>query len=349
MRLLTFNLWHGLSPTSPIMFEPLEPSARLSLREELQIHAIAEAKPDLCFLQEVNPVTSRMEALKDKLRMEGECQPDLAGVKVFGMGVPVNLHSGLGVLADRRYGLKLVEAVSLSRPSFNWVRTWASWQLKEERFALFCETLLPGWGKVLLINTHLHHGLECDDQICNELDELAKKEDLNAAFVSEVRERLQQGNFRRESEITVLVNKILSYAKRYSAVVLCGDFNATPASPLFSKLREIGFRDAWEEAHPQDPGYTFDPENNPANHVIQSRFMMPNIVLEDLTFSAKVKESLIQLTQKHERRPRRIDYVWFRSPTLNLKVKSAELIGKPNSEGLAPSDHFGVCVDLEVE
>lgn len=347
MRVLSFNLWHGLSPASPLAFEALEPDSRRRLREDLQLEAIQGLNPDFCFLQEVNPVHSRGPELSEGLGMEGEYQGDLVGLKVLGVGLPFNLHSGLSLLASSRYGLKRVDAVSLSRPGFNWVRSWASWQLKEERFALFCESLIPGVGKVLLVNTHFHHGMEMTPEFEVVIDQMCESNELKSSFVSELKERLRRGDERRLQEMSVLIERVKVLEKRYSAIVICGDFNAVPNSELFHGLREVGFRDAWAEAHPEDPGYTFDRDANMANHLLQSRFPL-SLVLEDLTFSAKTKEHLLGLARGQETRPRRIDYIWYRSSAVPLKVTRAELVGKPNAEGLAPSDHFGVCADLEL-
>lgn len=347
MRFLTFNLWHGLSPASPIAFEALEPTARRHLREKLQIETLKDLKPDFCFLQELNPVHIRVEALRDVLQMEGQYQPDLVGLKVFGLGVPLNLHSGLAILASEKLGCKPVAAVSLSRP-FNWVRKWASWQLKEERFALFSETMIPGWGKVLLVNTHLHHGLEATPRFLAEFEKIAEAHELNATFLSELKERVNRGNNRRMNEITLLLRTLKQHEKRYSGVVMCGDFNAEAESDIFHPFKEMGFEDAWAEAHGTEPGNTFDPHANEANHVLQANFPL-TLMVEDLTFSSKTKTELLQLARRHENRPRRIDYLWYRSSGKNVRVTRAQLVGKPNAEGMAPSDHFGVCVDLEVE
>ena len=340
-----------------VMFEALEPVERRELRERRQMELLRELRPDFCFLQEVNPVVPRAREFGDVLEMDSCEQPDLVGLKVFGVGVPLNLNSGLALLASRRLGLKPVLSLSLSRPHFNWVRSWASWQLKEERFALFAETLVPDWGRVLLVNTHLHHGLELTADLRESVDRLAKEMELNSSFVSELSSRFEAGNARRASEIGVLLRHLSKLPGRYAAVVLCGDFNCSPESEVADTLREHGFRDAWVEGGASgvaeaktssSAGYTFDASVNVANHILQEKFPL-SLTVEDLTFSAKTKDALLALARGQESRPRRIDYVWFRpgSEGLKLRVARAEMVGLPDTEGVAPSDHFGVCVDLE--
>ncbi len=346
MRFLTFNLWHGLSPSSPVSMEALEPTGRRSLREQLQLEVAASVQADVHFFQEANPVRTRCALLSEAVGSEGVFQRDLTGMKLFGVGVPYNLNSGLITAVRRKWAMKPLQAVSLSRPGTNFVRNWGSWQLREERFALMCETILPGWGKVLLVNAHIHHGLEATDTIGEELIFLADELELPASAVSELKERLAKGNAKRALELEVLFRTIESLEDRYEAIVVGGDFNSRPSSKAYAKFTEHGFRDAWAEANPQDPGLTFDSETNLANHLLQKKFPL-TLVVEDLSFSTKVKERLMTLARKHERSPRRIDYLFFRSKSVKLAVKSASLIGKPNAEGLAPSDHYGVCADIE--
>lgn len=347
MRFLTYNLWHGLSPTSPIAYEALEPVGRRQLREQLQVQLLKDLKPDVCFFQEVNPSNKRAPMLAKELGMNFTFQPDLVGLKLFGLGIPVNLNSALVTLAGSSFGLRKVEGVSLSRPGVNLVHSWGSWQLKEERFALFSETMLPKWGRVLMVNTHMHHGLEATPPFLEALEKLATEMDLSPAIASEIRSRLNKGSERRAHEMEVLLATLEKHQERYEVVVIGGDFNASPESGFGSVLRELGFRDAWLEAHPEGGGLSFDSTRNEANHLLQSQFPL-TLVVEDLSFSAKTVEALLALARQQENRPRRIDYLWVRSNSLRLGVKSAQLVGLPNSEGLAPSDHFGVCADIEL-
>lgn len=347
MKFLTFNLWHGLSPSSPVTMEALEPVGRKRLREDLQLEVLRSVGADVHFFQEVNPVQSKSEILGHALGGLVESQPDLVGLKLLGLGLPFNLNSGLVTVVKRSWGMKPVKAISLSRPGLNLVRHWGSWQLKEERFALFSETMLPNWGKVLLVNTHIHHGLEATEALATDLLRLSEELQLPASAVSELKSRFAKGNARRQQEMEVLFQAIADLEQRYEVIVVAGDFNSRPESSVAEGFRQHGFRDAWFEAHGQEAGFTFDPLTNVANHLLQKNFPL-TLVVEDLSFSAKVKESLLSLARTHESSPRRIDYIWFKSRHLEMRVNSASLVGRPGEDGLAPSDHYGVCADLEV-
>lgn len=346
MRLLTFNLWHGLSPKGPLAFEALEPDGRRHLRERLQVEVLKKLNPDICLFQEVNPVVPRVGQLARALGMSAEYQPDLVGTKLFGAGFPLNLNSGLAILSQQNLGLRWVNALSLSRPGVRLVRNWASWQLREERFAVFCETLIPNWGRVLLVNTHLHHGLENTPEFMNKIHDLADELALSPSMMADLKERVVRGDQRRKNEAQVLLEELDRLEKRYEVILIGGDFNAEPRNALFEPFKARGFRDVWAEAQPETDGFTFDRLKNEANHVLQSHFPAP-LMVEDLTFSGKVKDALVQLARAQDGRPRRIDYLWMRSRSVQIHVNSVELVGSPNPEGLAPSDHFGVCADLE--
>lgn len=347
MRILTFNLWHGLSPSTPVAFEALEPSARRQLREQMQLELLSQLSPDIAFFQEVNPVAVRAPVLESVLKSRSAVQLDLVGLKLFGVGIPLNLNSGLMTSVASRWPFRQIEAISLTRPGLNLVRKWASWQLREERFALFSETMLPHWGKVLLVNTHLHHGLESTPEFLIQLDNAAAELDLPASMVSELRERILKGNERRKLEFGVLMKKLDQLSQKYSAILFAGDFNSSPEGEVATLLRENGFKDVWAESGVSDPGYTWNPTANAANHILQVGFPL-TLTIEDLSFSAKIRDSLLAMARKHESRARRIDMIWLRTNGLQVNVKKAELVGLPNREGLAPSDHFGVCAELEV-
>jgi endonuclease/exonuclease/phosphatase family metal-dependent hydrolase len=118
--------------------------------------------------------------------------------------------------------------------------------------------------------------------------------------------------------------------REVSHVVLAGDFNAAPDSAsvrFWRGLQSLGetsvcYRDAWESAHPVDPGHTFSPRN-------------PLVTGGD--------NWPLELG-------RRIDYVMVRcgdhGPT--LEVTACEHIFDKAVDGVWASDHFGVVADLAI-
>ncbi len=118
--------------------------------------------------------------------------------------------------------------------------------------------------------------------------------------------------------------------REVSHVVLVGDFNAAPDSAsvrFWRGLQSLGdtsvcYRDAWESAHPLDPGHTFSPRNP--------------LVTGGNNWPLELG--------------RRIDYVMVRcgdhGPTLD--VTACERIFDEPVDGVWASDHFGVVADLAI-
>ncbi|GAA2880433.1 hypothetical protein GCM10010472_43080 [Pseudonocardia halophobica] len=162
--------------------------------------------------------------------------------------------------------------------------------------AVVAELDAPGLGPLVVA----HH------KPCYQLD-LERERELQAVATAELVERV--------------------VAERPAHVVLLGDLDATPdaASIRFLTGRQslegvsVSYHDAWETAHPGEPGHTFTPAN-------------PLVAAGDMPLV----------------RPRRIDYVLVRGtshgPTLRVAACELAFTGGPG--GTPPSDHLGLVADL---
>ena len=132
----------------------------------------------------------------------------------------------------------------------------------------------------------------------------------------------------RERQAMLAVDALESHlATREAHAVVLGDFDATPDSASLQLWRgrrpfdgrSVCYQDAWEYAHPTDPGFTFDLTN-------------------PLVASGEVATAV----------SRRIDYVLVRSllhgPTLRV-TSCARVLDAPVGD-VWGSDHFGVVADL---
>jgi endonuclease/exonuclease/phosphatase family metal-dependent hydrolase len=129
----------------------------------------------------------------------------------------------------------------------------------------------------------------------------------------------------RREQVDVLARLVAKHASPFFPVVLTGDFNAQPDS---DEIRRVEGHltapavegqlliDSWRYADAHDPGLTWN-RNNP--HV-----------------AATYEPSA------------RIDYVFVGPPGANGlgRVRSVGLIGGRRHDGVWPSDHAGVRVDL---
>ncbi|HEX8627339.1 MAG TPA: poly(A) polymerase, partial [Catenuloplanes sp.] len=121
----------------------------------------------------------------------------------------------------------------------------------------------------------------------------------------------QDGADRRAAELARLAHGLSAVD---GAVVVVGDFNDGGDTPS----RVLGLRDAWTEVRgPEDRTVTFDPVGNP-----------------------------LAAVSSRTGRASRLDRVLLRHG--GLRATGARLIGDAPVDGLFPSDHYGVLVDLAV-
>jgi endonuclease/exonuclease/phosphatase family metal-dependent hydrolase len=136
--------------------------------------------------------------------------------------------------------------------------------------------------------------------------------------------------FELERELQALVAAKLieeRLVQRNMHIVLAGDLDADPAAAsirFWAGRQSLGgmsvcYRDAWESAHPEEPGHTFTPRNG---------------LMKDWDWPF-----------------RRIDYIFVRcgrhgGPT--LAIASCERIFDEPVDGVWASDHFGLVADLTV-
>jgi endonuclease/exonuclease/phosphatase family metal-dependent hydrolase len=116
--------------------------------------------------------------------------------------------------------------------------------------------------------------------------------------------------------------------------IVAGDFNAAPDATSIRYLtgrqsiggRSVHYHDAWEVAG-EGSGYTWTVDNPRAAAEIE------------------------QIVRQPEHR-RRIDYVfvgsWHAHPNAHCRIDAANLAFDQPSDGLWPSDHFGVLVDVDI-
>jgi endonuclease/exonuclease/phosphatase family metal-dependent hydrolase len=137
----------------------------------------------------------------------------------------------------------------------------------------------------------------------------------------------------RERQATAISDLDGRHRKELPTIV-AGDFNAEPNAASIRYLsglqslagRSVHYHDAWAVAG-EGPGYTWSIDNDNGRSAIAQIVRQPN----------------------HRRR---IDYVfvgsWDAHPKAHAEVQSARLAFNEPDNGIWPSDHFGVVVDVEI-
>lgn len=334
MRILTYNLWHGLDPDSTLYFRALEPKLRRQKRKEQLFDLLSKIDVDVCFFQEICPLPELAGELEQILKMRAYLQGDLMGIRLFGFGAPVHLHSGLGVFVNEGWLAKPLFRLQLSGPKVSWAGIESSFQVGECRYALGVEVDHPKEGRILLVGLHLHHGFEFGEQAQAEISSWCKRHQASESLKIELIGRLRKGDERRRSELNRLFEKIKQLQSRYQKIIIGGDFNFDLTNYLQNTIISQGFEIVGSET--QSKLFSWNPQTNASFRLRPPT--KPSVFVDDLSFEPEVLRDLKQTIIRLDQTPRRLDQLWIKGD--QGERFQVELLGQ--SEDLPPSDHYAL-------
>lgn len=322
LKVLNYNLWHGLNGDGTFSFGELESKERRIMRRKLQIELLREQNADLIFLQEVSPLYSRAREIARALKMSFVAHYDQAGVKILGVGIPSNLGTGLVILARKDLKLKSAKGIKLSG-GVGFLTRALSVQASEFRYALSAHISWHG-RPIQVINTHLHHGPVISQVLQKRLDAFFENNrNLNRQMVIEV---LEHSRLRRMLEVQRLVRELEPGHK-----ILCGDLNVEETDPLLNLLKDSGLRDVFFKSGL----LTWDRDRNMENHSITRDLK--------LIVPTQGNQQLKDIFREYDARPRRIDYIMT---TPEFLAREKTLVMDHSRNDLIGSDHFGITARL---
>jgi endonuclease/exonuclease/phosphatase family metal-dependent hydrolase len=330
MKILTYNAWHGLNGKGVLRHGELETPERRSRRLQTQVQKLRELAPDVAFLQEVNPLAARMPQLQRELSMNAIGQSDLCGTKCWGIGIPVNLSSGLAILA--REELTKLAGPRLSGSRWTFAKLNFSFQVAETRYALLGALNSRDLGRLLVVNTHMHHGFEPSPGLREKLQALVDANTITEEQRAKVVSELESASARRRGEGRRLLDEIAKVAPDHDGIILAGDMNADPDAIVIDLIKQHGFVDIAPAGL-----NTWDSERNAYNFDLSAAFSHP---VSDFGI-----RPLRDLLHAHGHRVTRLDYI-FVSKNLADRVRSVTMFGHDLSPEDMPSDHFGLVAEL---
>lgn len=330
MKIVTFNAWHGLNGKGVLRLGELEEPLRRARRLQRQVQMLRELGPDIAFLQEVNPLALRLPALERELTMCGVGQNDLCGVKIMGRGLPANLSSGMAILA--RQDLRKRSGLRLSGSKLSFASTYFSFQVAETRYALLAEANTREFGKLLLVNAHLHHGPEPVPVLLEQLRRLAEERLISDRQYDKVVRELEHARDRRLGEGRRMMDEVATIGRAYDGVIIAGDLNADPESAVVDLIKRSGFF-----AVVPDTLRTWDKARNSYNFALSEAFSLP---ISDFGIPA-----LRAALRDYDHRLTSLDHI-FVSRDLCDRVRSVALFGDDLPPDEMTSDHFGVVAEL---
>ena len=335
LKVMTFNVWHGLRSGESRKRFPGEDAERANKRFNWQIEEIKRLDPDVLLFQEVNPNQPQSRRYAEALGYDEIHKVTSCGLHLGALyKIPKNVNEGIAILAKPHLGLKRVAKKRLSGNAMC-SATWG-FQTKESRYALFGSINVEGQAG-LLVTTHLASPAFTPADFDEQLDKLVENGELTAEQRTEILAERDRKLNRNTTEVQNLLEEIDRQRHRLSGsgtpAIFGGDFNAESDKPGIGKVKSSGFI---EVADGSD-FHTWNPVSNHENYSIGTRrhYSLP-------TFGNATVEAMLD---RRNDTPRQIDHLFISE---GLEKISSEMVMNKAKEGIYPSDHFAIIATLRL-
>ncbi|HEX2056362.1 MAG TPA: endonuclease/exonuclease/phosphatase family protein [Nitrospiraceae bacterium] len=341
---LTYNTLHGLL-VERFWVRPGEVLEQQLARFNLRVDQLAETRPDVALLQEVNPLPHMAERYVEALKGRGldysqVHQVDACGLRVPGLALLKDLNNGLVILAKAPLQLRKLDGLKLSGTGS--CHDEVGWQLGELRYALIAEVASPATQSKYLVSTaHLHSGIERDMYVLQALKEAHEQGRLH--HYDHLMAALKEDQQLRLRELHTWIKALHRYQEDgpYTGLIIGGDFNFEPGSPEYRELERLGLQDTAELASGVPMLNTYDPVVNPlAGH--EETGLPPEFDVAIAGESAADRKEIIADYRQAIRQARRIDFLFSMSFMSKACVKQALFGQTLSGKQLVGSDHYGV-------
>lgn len=317
LRLLTYNMWHGLDHSQPKIMLPAETPWDSRSRARARVRGLRdellkdEEALTVFLLQEANPADRMSPQLQRQLGTSGELHfPINTGLRVGPLSYPFFLQEGLstlwnGKLSDLRYEKKFLSGSGVDFLAFGGIPF--SFHAQERRGALLLHASWHG-KRFSFVNLHLHSGRP------------HKSSDL-----------------RRASELDTLLQTLEKEFQHSDAIFIGGDFNCEQGQEELAGLMAKGFQEFLPSN--KDALNTWDPLLNPLCRRVSQ-----------MTTDKGHREWDAQVHQLDH------IYFWWKASAWGKKpastvpwTVSTTKVFDHDHYGVWMSDHIGIRVDLSWE
>lgn len=336
LRVLSYNMWTGLDYKGTLKMGEYENADRRQARYDLMIEEIRRLDPDIIALNEVNYLPRTVSNLKKDLDMHSVVSPVNAGLKIFGLGIPVNLRDGDIILAKKHLNLKKIARKKLSGDAYGVHSRLFTFHLNESQFSLLGSVDI-GEKTIYLVNNHLHASILQTNAVHDLTKKAEETEEYSLEEIQTLRTQLQSGEDRRNREGRSMLDFLDSELDEQVPIILMGDYNDTPNSRLYEQILNRGYLDSYAMLNGSDrPGYTWDSkENSNINPMQIERFVGASALYDKVNHLDYMNRT-------------RIDYIFIRNMAPEAVLESRVVLNTAKN-GLFPSDHFGVFTVIDIK
>ncbi len=334
LTVVTFNTWYGMDGHGLLKMGEYETQQRRDKRLEILIKDLKQLNPDIIFLQEVNPVGRVTGRLKKALGYSAILKLYNGGIKIFGLGIPVNLNMGLVILARKNLKLKNIGSKQISGP-IGLYNQYIAFHFSEARFVLAGKVTVNG-KELLLFNTHTHAALPADKGLFKTVEQWQTVGKISEKEKEKVDKGITADWNRRKKELKAIADYVEKKAagKPY---ILGGDFNTNPeAKGMAAMVKRLDLTDTYHVIRPDLPGFTWDSINNPnTKNDASLKFV-----------NGDAKKGVELLSAMFDQSPRRIDFILLGGGMGRSNVIASRIVFNTAVDGIYPSDHFGVLSEI---
>lgn len=332
LKILTLNIWSGLDYLGTLSAGDYEPPGRRDARTAELIRQIRELDPDMILIQEVNPAGRFARRLASALGYDFVRDVYLSGIKIGPLGIPTNLREGNATLARPGLGLKEV-ATWRHSGGFGFAGSFLSFHFDEIVGSLVARITVQG-QPLYVVNVHLHASPSPDPGLESRFRSLLADGSQTEESFREGMDSWKAGIERRTAECRDLLARIRKLGPDVP-VIAVGDFNAPPETAEIAEFRDGG---PFLDAGPPGAFITWDPTRNPN--------VAFSAALRDARGNPRAGADLLGALDSAI--ARRLDYIFLGRPFAPGDVLSSRIVMDSGSEGIPPSDHFGVLAEIDL-
>lgn len=332
ITILSYNVWHGIDGRGIFKMGEYETKADRRARYDLLVPGLREINPDIIGIQEANKVGPYSRRLARAIGHKAVWRVGNSGVRLFGLGIPVNFMEGLAVLARQDHKIEYLGGKRLSGKGIQ--SKLLSLHTDEVRYIMAARVYIDG-KPIIVFNAHTHFSLILSDETTANLDSFIAQGLIDSARRAAILEELEKSHDWTENDIRGAAEFIKEITRKHDhPYVVLGDFNTTLESEALSEMvRELGLLDTYRLKNPDKDGFTWDPGRNPNTWFDGA----------DHWASGKPKTDSALLTADFDMtNPRRIDFIFLSVHFSPEMILSADLLFNEPVNGRFISDHFGV-------
>lgn len=335
-RMIDLNVWSGTDYQDTLRFNMWENPEVMEQRYQILSTYLKEARPDVIFIQEASPVDRYARRLAKDLDMDEVHQVCIAGLKVFGLGLPLGFKEGNAILAKKKYKLLKLDDWKLSGSPGIYCDN-LSFHTDETVAAILGRISIDG-KPVYLICTHLNARPRDDPPLADSLLAMLESGNIDSNEYNLLYDRWIKGIHLRQKEMGILLEHINELPGDVP-MILGGDLNASPHSSQDIIQNFINQGQFVQLSLSPDPeAVTWDAINNTNTFYSQRKTDAKDRKKDNWYVFNAIAASL----------PRRLDYIFLNHVFAGTDSISNQIILDQPVNGLFASDHYGILVDLDI-